>query len=85
MARRELSLAYPSPEQIAAAGPDCLLRLREYCFDQGHLEDEHFKALEHKVADEVETAVQFARESPEPTLDDAWQSLNCNRGEEALI
>ncbi len=85
MALRELSLAYPSPEQIAAAGPDCLLRLREYCFDQGHLQDQSFKDLEQKVQAEVEAAVQFALESLEPAMDDAWDSLFCNRSGEVLI
>lgn len=85
LAQTELSIAYPSPQQIAAAGPDCLLRLREHCFDQGHLYDDSFKTLEQKVADEVEAAVQFALASPEPTLEDAWQALLCNRGEEVLI
>ncbi|BCX89687.1 pyruvate dehydrogenase E1 component alpha subunit [Methylomarinovum tepidoasis] len=85
LALRELSLVYPTPEQIAAAGPDALLKLRQYCFDQGHLHEEGFEELERQVQDEVEAAVQFALEAPEPTLDDAWQALYCNRRGEILI
>ncbi len=85
LALRELSPIYPTPEQIAAAGPDAILKLRQYCSDQGHLPDEDFRQLEAQVDAEVEAAVRFALESPEPSLEDAWQALLANRRGETLL
>ena len=76
---------YPSHEEIAAAGPDGIKRMTEHLDAAGHLPGDTLDALNRKVAAEVEEAVAFAEASPEPTFDDAWAALDCNRGLEVLI
>lgn len=44
-----------------------------------------FDALKAQVDETVERAVDFARNSPEPTLDDAWSAMNWTRLGEPLI
>jgi len=76
---------YPSPEQIAAAGPDNIGQLTEHIHREGHMTPDEVAILKQEVAATVDAAVAFASNSPEPTIDDAWNSLYCNRGHEVLI
>ncbi|HEB96369.1 MAG TPA: pyruvate dehydrogenase (acetyl-transferring) E1 component subunit alpha [Sedimenticola thiotaurini] len=77
--------SYPTPEQIASAGPDNIGRLTDHIHRQGHMTPDQVEALKREVGDTVEAAVAFAAASPEPGMEDAWASLNANRGREVLI
>ena len=70
---------YPSREEIAAAGTDNIERLSE------RLAQDQLAAMQQEVDELVEAAVQFALESPEPTMADAESALNCNRRGEVLL
>ncbi len=76
---------YPSAEQIAAAGPDNIGQLAAHMHREGHMTPDEVAALKREVATTVENAAAFAAASAQPTMDDAWASLNCNRGREVLI
>lgn len=76
---------YPSVGQIAGAGPDNIGQLAEHIHRKGHMTIDEVEALKKEVAATVDAAVAFASDSPQPTMDDAWESLNCNRGHEVLI
>jgi pyruvate dehydrogenase E1 component alpha subunit len=41
--------------------------------------------MRREVEAVVEAAVQFSLASPQPTMDDAWRHLNCNRRHEQLL
>jgi len=76
---------YPSAEEIAAAGPNSIERLAEHLDQAGHLRAEQLQVLREDVARIVDDAVQFAKASPDPTLEEAQACLDCNRGTEVLI
>ena len=77
--------AYPSQAQIAAASADHIGKFAAHLDEAGHLSPEQLEIMKREVAAVVEAAVQFAKESPEPTLEDAIAALNCNRREEMLV
>ena len=77
--------SYPTPEQIASAGPDNITRLTEHMHREGHMTLDQVAALKREIDGIVESAVTFARNSPPPEMADAWASLECNRGSEVLI
>jgi len=81
----ETIAAYPSSEQIAAAGSDNIERLQGHLDNSGHLSAEQLEAMHTEVAAVVEEAARFASTSPAPTLTDAEAALNCNRRSEVLI
>ncbi len=76
---------YPDEKQIAAVGGDNIERLRGHLHQEGVLTPEELEAMKGAVAEEVEEAVRFAKESPEPTWEDAWAALDCNRHGEVLV
>ena len=78
-------VVYPSAEQITAVGRDNIANLTESLRSGGHFPAEHVDVMQADVAAEVEEAVRFASESPEPTLDDARAALDCNRQGEVLV
>jgi pyruvate dehydrogenase E1 component subunit alpha len=82
---RDLEFRYPSPDELAAAGPDNIARLAQHMVDAGHAHATEVEAIKADVQKTVEEAVQFALASPPPTLDAAWQALHCNRHQEVLI
>jgi pyruvate dehydrogenase E1 component alpha subunit len=53
--------------------------------DLGHVAEAEVEELRKEVGAVVEDAVQFALQSPQPTMEAAWAHLNCNRRHEALI
>ncbi len=77
--------AYPSAEQIASTGVDNISHLAAHLDEAGHLDTAQLGDMKQDVAKVVEAAVQFAKSSPEPSMDDAVAALNCNRGEEVLV
>jgi len=81
----ETAAAYPSAEQISAAGQDNIASLTGNLRSGGHFPLEHLDAMRAEIAAEVEEAVRFASDSPEPTLTDAQAALDCNRQGEVLV
>ena len=53
--------------------------------DAGHVAETDVEGLRKEMNAVVEDAVQFALQSPQPTMDAAWAHLNCNRRHEVLI
>jgi len=82
---RELELRYPTPAEIAAAGPDNIGRLATHMMETGHLAARDVDALKQEVGALVEDAVAFALKSSQPTMEQAWAHLNGARGNEVLI
>ncbi len=76
---------YPTPEQIAAAGPDSIARMTTHMNDGGLLSAQELDRLKARAEEIVERAVEFARRSPEPTMEEARAALECNRGAEVLL
>lgn len=81
----EISLSYPSRAELAASDRDSLKRFADHCCQGGHLDDAALKRLQAEVQAEIDDAVRHARESPAPTLDDAWDALLRNRRFETLL
>jgi pyruvate dehydrogenase E1 component alpha subunit len=85
LAIRELEFRYPSPEELAEAGPDNIARLAQHMVDAGHVRAVEIEAIKAEVQKIVDDAVQFAADSEQPTMDAAWKAQNCNRHQEALV
>ncbi len=81
----ETLVAYPSAEQTAAVGNDNVATLSNHLGSDGQLSAEQLTAMRAEIGEEIEDAVRFASDSPEPTLDDAQAALDCNRHSEVLI
>ncbi len=69
------SIAIPTQAELAAAGPDNIARLTAHMVDAGHVADAEVADLRKEVSAIVEDAVQFALQSPQPTMDAAWAHL----------
>jgi len=82
---RNLELKYPTTSELAEVGADNISRLTAHMVSEGHVEHEEIEALKAEVQKAVDDAVAFALQSPQPTMDDAWRHLNCNRHREVLI
>jgi len=81
----ETVTSYPDEVQMAAVGDDNIERLQRDLHQGGILTMQQLEGLKREVAEEVEEAVRFATESPDPSWEDAWAALNCNRHDEELI
>ena len=81
----EAEFGYPTPAQIAAAGPDLIAELVGHPSAIDHFDEQHINKVEQEITRVVEDAVQFALQSPQPDMQDAMSSLNCNRRDEVLI
>ena len=84
-ATRTFELRYPSPEELAAAGPDNIGRLVQHMLDVGHVHEAEVEVIRKEVEKTVDDAVTYALNSAQPSLDAAWQALRCNRHHEVLI
>ncbi len=84
-AMRELEFGYPSVDELEAAGHDHISRLADHMVETGHAHEDEIEAMKAEVAKTVEDAVAFALKSKEPSMDDAWRVLQCNRHGEVLI
>ena len=82
---REVEYRYPTQAELAVAGSDNIARLTAHMVDLGHVAEAEVEELRKEVGAVVEDAVQFALQSPQPTMEAAWAHLNCNRRHEALI
>jgi pyruvate dehydrogenase E1 component alpha subunit len=81
----EAETGYPTPAEIAAAGPDVVDLLVYHTSAAGRLDEQHISSVRRDVDKVVEDAVQFALASPSPAIQDAWDSLYCNRKHETLL
>jgi len=54
-------------------------------WNEGHIDQAEIEAARKEVQAEVDDSVQFALQSAEPSMEDAWRHLNCNRHHEVLI
>lgn len=82
---KDLEFRYPSAEEFVSGGMDNIHRLKEHGRSAGHLTENEVHDLEEEVKAEVEAAVQFALQSPEPSMDQAWEFLRGNSRHETLI
>jgi pyruvate dehydrogenase E1 component alpha subunit len=85
IASRGLELQYPSAAELAEVGPDNIGRLTQHMLNEGHLEHAEIETIRKTTQKIVDDAVEFALQSPEPTMEAAWQHLACNRHNEILI
>jgi pyruvate dehydrogenase E1 component alpha subunit len=84
-AARDLEFRYPSAEELAAAGPDGIVRFAQHLLHNGHVREAEIEAMKAEIQQLVESAVQYATNSPPPTMEAAWHALRCNRHQEVLI
>ena len=85
LARETLSFCYPSADELAKVGPDVIHAYGQSLVNSRCITEAEITALQQQAEAAVEDAVQFALQSPEPTLDDAYAYLDCNRNGEVLI
>ncbi|HEB83168.1 MAG TPA: pyruvate dehydrogenase (acetyl-transferring) E1 component subunit alpha [Gammaproteobacteria bacterium] len=76
---------YPSAENIASAGPDTINGFSEHLRAEQLINADEIEQMKQQVEQTVEDAVDFARRSPEPGMEEALAALDCNRGQEVLI
>ena len=68
--------AYRSKEEVEAERQkDCLNILKDELLKRKLAAEADFEKWEEEVADQVEEAVQFAEDSPEPTVDELWDHV----------
>jgi pyruvate dehydrogenase E1 component alpha subunit len=82
---RNVELRYPSQAELAEVGSDNIGRLTTHMVEAGHLAEAEVKALRTEVQAIVDDAVEFALQSPQPTMEAAWAHMTCNRRHEVLI
>ena len=76
---------YPDAEQLATAGEDLIQAYGRHLHRRELITEEEIDQMQQQVEREVEDAVRYALDSPEPDMQDAWDALNCNRDGEVLI
>lgn len=84
-AERELEFRYPSPDELAAVGPDNIALFATHLIDREHIAETELAEMKAEVAGIVEDAVAFAAQSPQPTMDGALSYLNGNSRHEVLM
>lgn len=82
---RDVEFRYPTQAELAKVGPDNIGHLTAHMVEAGHLAEADIEKLKKEVQAVVEDAVQFAFQSPQPTMEAAWAHMNCNRRHEVLI
>jgi pyruvate dehydrogenase E1 component alpha subunit len=82
---REIEFRYPTQAELSEAGPDNISHLTAHMVEAGHLAEAEIEKLKKEVQAVVEDAVQFASQSPQPTMEAAWSHMNFNRHHEVLI
>ncbi len=85
IAIREVESQYPTAEQIATAGPDCIELLSEQAQQKGHLAEHDLELIKKDVETEIDAAVAFALQSPQPSMEDCQACLQFNQRGETLI
>ncbi|QDU74589.1 Acetoin:2,6-dichlorophenolindophenol oxidoreductase subunit alpha [Bremerella volcania] len=77
--------AYPSREQLAGVGRDAIDHVTEHGLGAGHLDPAEVDGIKSEVQQLVQEAVEFAKQSPDPEMAEAWRCLHVNRRNESLI
>jgi len=54
---------------------DCIEHVREMLLQGGHATEEDLKAIDKEIKAVVNASADFARESPEPGLDELWTDI----------
>ena len=85
IAIREVKFQYPTADQIATAGPDCIELLSEQAQQTGQLVKNDIELMKQDINREIDEAVNFAMQSPQPTMDDCLDCLQVNQRGETLI
>lgn len=76
---------YPSTEQLNATGQDNIRHLTDHLHKEALISAHELEQIKQQVTQTVAESVQYAQQSPEPEMSDAWAALQCNRGAEVLI
>ncbi|MBU2763101.1 thiamine pyrophosphate-dependent dehydrogenase E1 component subunit alpha [Acidithiobacillus caldus] len=82
---RGVEFRYPGKEELAAARTDCIQGFCDQCYREGHLDETALARLRQEIAEEIAAARDFARQSPAPTMEDAWAAFLGNRRYEKLL
>ncbi len=85
IAAHELESSYPTAEEIAKVGPDCITQLTEQAQQTGHLLEQDLELIKKDIENEIDAAVDFAMNSPEPTMDECWLCFQNNQRAETLL
>ncbi len=85
IAAHELELSYPTAEQIATVGSDCISLLTEQAQQTGHLLEQDLALIKKDIEFEIDSAVAFAMSSPEPTMTDCQSYFKRNQRAEVLL
>ena len=81
----EAEFGYPTTAEIAAAGPDVVAQLVDHPSAIDSFDAQQIEQVKQEVERVVEDAAQFALQSPQPDIEDAWSSLYSNQHHETLI
>jgi len=73
----------PKEERKAAMEADPVPRFRQWLLDEGHATDDELAAVEARITAEIDDAVQFALDSPEPDLSELYTDVFAAAGEDA--
>ncbi|HUI95848.1 MAG TPA: thiamine pyrophosphate-dependent enzyme [Xanthobacteraceae bacterium] len=84
-ATRDVEFHYPTPDELAEVGPDNIGRLVTHMIDEEHVVEAEVDELKKEIQAIVDDAVEFSLQSPQPTMDAAWRSLDCNRRHDVLM
>ena len=85
IAIREVKSQYPTAEQIATAGPDCIELLTEQAQQTGHLAEHDVEFIKQDINAEIDAAVAFALQSPQPSMQDCQAYFHSNQRGETLL
>ncbi len=82
---KHTALYIPNEEELAQVGPGPIVRFSQFCLDEGHTTEEELAGMKAAAQQEVEDAVAFASQSPEPSMEDAFAYMNVGSQGEVLI
>lgn len=85
IATQEFEFHYPTPDELAAVGPDNIKLFADHLIDGEHIAEAEVAELKDEVQRIVDDAVVFAVQSAQPTMDTAWSHLNGNSRHETLM
>ncbi len=69
---------YRSPRELKIAKDrDPIQKLIDRGLEEGFLTEEYIKSVDEKVQQEIEEAVEFALNSPEPDMDELYKDVYC--------